>query len=233
MNNIDTARENIKKQFLADDRAWVVAFSGGKDSTLLLHLTMEVVIEFKKQNIPTKKVFIISSDTNVEMPIMEAYHFNKMKQLKEFVEKEELNVEVKLVTPELKDDFFVCLLGRRYPSSNLNFQWCIQRLKINPSVKYLQNATNEYSEKIDFENGVGYKAEVITGRNKSDIKGVQGDYTDMIAVMVSNTHDCKIEDVNTLEKYLEKHCVRGFDYLEKSLNEKSSIFLWLKNEFKL
>ena len=42
-------------------------------------------------------------------------------QLKEFVEKEELNVEVKLVAPELKDDFFVCLLGRRYPSPNLNF----------------------------------------------------------------------------------------------------------------
>ena len=45
--------------------------------------------------------------------------------------------------------------------------------------------------------------------------------------------NCKIEDINSLEKYLERHCVRGFEYLEKSLNEKSSIFLWLKNEFKL
>lgn len=119
----------------------------------------------------------------------------------------------------------------------LNFQnepkWYTLRFAIFISLTLERTTKIDLDEKIDFDNGIGYKAEVITGRNKSDIKGVQGDYTDMIAVMVSNAHDCKIDDVNALEKYLEKHCVRGFNYLEKSLNEKSSIFLWLKNEFKL
>lgn len=81
--------------------------------------------------------------------------------------------------------------------------------------------------------GIGYKTEVITGRNKADMSSIQGDYTDLIAIMVSNAHSCKINDINSLEKCLEKHCVRGFEYLEKSLNEKSSVFVWLKNEFKL
>lgn len=119
----------------------------------------------------------------------------------------------------------------------LNFQdmpkWYTLRFAIFISLTLEKNMKIDLDEKIDFDNGIGYKADVITGRNKTDIKGVQGDYTDLIAVMVSNTHNCKIEDINMLEKYLERHCVRGFEYLEKSLNEKSSIFLWLKNEFKL
>lgn len=119
----------------------------------------------------------------------------------------------------------------------LNFQnepkWYTLRFAIFVSLSIEKHIKINLDERIDFENGIGYKSEVITGRNKTDIKGIQGDYTDMIAVMVSNTHDIKIDDINTLEKYLEKHCVRGFNYLEKSLNEKSSIFIWLKNEFKL
>lgn len=40
--NIEIAKQNIRKQLLTDDRVWVVTFSGGKDSTLLLQLVMEV-----------------------------------------------------------------------------------------------------------------------------------------------------------------------------------------------
>lgn len=118
----------------------------------------------------------------------------------------------------------------------LNFEndpkWYTLRFAIFVSLSIQRTQPIDLNKKIDF-NGGGYKAEVITGRKKIDIKGVQGDYTDMIAVMVSNAHDIKIDDINTLEKYLEKHCVRGFEYLEKSLNTNSSVFVWLKNEFKL
>lgn len=143
--SITTAKQNIKKQFLADDRIWVVTFSGGKDSTLVLQLTMEVLIELKQEGIAAKKVYIISSDTNVEMPIMEAYHFKKMQQLRDFVEKENLNVEVKLVTPNVEDDFFVCMLGRGYPSPNLNFRWCTERIKIKGTTLFLQSVIDKYS----------------------------------------------------------------------------------------
>lgn len=119
----------------------------------------------------------------------------------------------------------------------LNFEndpkWYTLRFAIFISLSIQRTQPIDLDKKIDYEGGIGYKAEVITGRNKTDIKGVQGDYTDMIAVMVSNAHDVKIDDINTLEKYLEKHCVRGFEYLEKSLNTNSSVFVWLKNEFKL
>lgn len=119
----------------------------------------------------------------------------------------------------------------------LNFgndpKWYTLRFAIFVSLSIQRTQPIDLRKKIDFEGGISYKAEVITGRNKTDVKGVQGDFTDMIAVMVSNAHDVEINDINTLEKYLEKHCVRGFEYLEKSLNTNSSVFVWLKNEFKL
>lgn len=119
----------------------------------------------------------------------------------------------------------------------LNFEndpkWYTLRFAIFVSLSIQRTQPIDLEKKIDFDGGISYKAEVITGRNKTELKGIQGDYTDMIAVMVSNAHDVEIDNINTLEKYLEKHCVRGFEYLEKSLNTNSSLFVWLKNEFKL
>jgi|GEM_PF-1251903 len=119
----------------------------------------------------------------------------------------------------------------------LNFEnepkWYTLRFAIFISLSIEKHIPLNLEDEIDFTNGIGYKADVITGRNKTEIKGTQGDYTDMIAVMISNVHDCKLKDINSLDKYLERHCVRGFNYLEKSLNSKSSVFVWLKNEFNL
>lgn len=92
---------------------------------------------------------------------------------------------------------------------------------------------NLESSNSDFNGGIQYKAEVILGKNKPELSGLNADYTDIISIMVSNYHNCEIKDINELEKYLEKHCIRGFDYLEKSLNEKSDLFVWLIDDFKL
>lgn len=117
----------------------------------------------------------------------------------------------------------------------LNFhnepKWLTLRFAINISLS-MSDKLNE-SEVIDFTNGIQYKTDVITGKNKTDITGVQADYTDLIAIMVSNYHNCKLDEINSLEKLLERHCIRGFEYLSKSLNGNSSVFIWLKNEFNL
>ena len=85
--NIKTAKENIRTQLLSNDRVFVVTFSGGEDSTLLLQLAIEVWIELKQEDVEvTKKIYALPSDTGAEMPIMEVCHFKKMQQLEEFVE---------------------------------------------------------------------------------------------------------------------------------------------------
>ncbi|WP_066155483.1 DndE family protein [Aliarcobacter cryaerophilus] len=86
-------------------------------------------------------------------------------------------------------------------------------------------------EKIDFTDGKTYPLDVITGKGKVDIQGVQADYTDMIALFISNYEDKNINTLRGLELKLEEHCERGFNILASSLNENSNIFEWIKQEF--
>lgn len=143
---ISNVLDNLEKQFLADDRSWVIAFSSGKDSTLVLHLVIIMLLKFKALGKKVKKVYILSSDTGVELPIVELYHFSKIKQIEKFINEEDLNVEVKIVEPKVEESFWVCLLGKGYPSPNATtFRWCTDRIKINPTMNYLEQvlAKNE------------------------------------------------------------------------------------------
>ena len=64
---------------LHDNRPWMIGFSGGKDSTLLVTLCMEMLKTLHKSEI-NKKVYIVSSDTGVENPIVRDY-MHKMSAL--------------------------------------------------------------------------------------------------------------------------------------------------------
>ena len=37
---VDEAKENIKNAYKEDERPWVVGYSGGKDSTVVVHLVL-------------------------------------------------------------------------------------------------------------------------------------------------------------------------------------------------
>ena len=55
-----------------DQRPWMIGFSGGKDSTLLCQLAFEM-LERLPAHKRTKKVYIVTSDTMVENPIVRTY----------------------------------------------------------------------------------------------------------------------------------------------------------------
>lgn len=143
---IEETKQLLKEQYLADDRPWVVTFSGGKDSSTVLHLTVEVLQELKQENKDTKIVYIVSSDTKVEMPLIDKYFFKKLEEIKKFIIKNQLNMKVAVVSPESKDSYWSLLLGRGYPSPNQSFRWCTDRLKIKPATKFLTTlSTNNKS----------------------------------------------------------------------------------------
>ncbi len=143
---IEETKQLLKEQYLADDRPWVVTFSGGKDSSTVLHLTVEVIQELKKENKDTKTVYIVSSDTRVEMPVIDKYFHKKIDELRKFINKHQLNMQVAVVSPESKDSYWPLLLGKGYPSPNQSFRWCTDRLKIKPATKFLTSlSTNNKS----------------------------------------------------------------------------------------
>ena len=72
-NLITTTIENIKHRFLTTKRVWVVAFSGGKDSTCLLQLVYEMLASLPKHQ--QRQTYAIASNTLVEAPHKPYPHF--------------------------------------------------------------------------------------------------------------------------------------------------------------
>ncbi|MDP8240845.1 MAG: hypothetical protein P9X24_17290 [Candidatus Hatepunaea meridiana] len=63
----DYITNDIQTAILEDNRPWVVGFSGGKDSTLLMEL-----VYYSLASIPpdlrTKQIYVLASDTRIETP---------------------------------------------------------------------------------------------------------------------------------------------------------------------
>jgi len=142
-DKITAVKERLKEEFLADTRPWIVTFSGGKDSTTVLHLVIEMLLEMRDAGVKqTKQVYIVSSDTGVEMPLIEDYVGNKLDQIEKFAKKEKLNISVNLLKPNVTDSFWTLLLGKGYPSPNQTFRWCTDRMKIRPATTFLKTLSD-------------------------------------------------------------------------------------------
>ena len=64
--------EEMSLVYQHDKRPWMIGFSGGKDSTLLCCLVMEMLQRLAPYQ-RHKAVYIVSSDTMVENPIVKNY----------------------------------------------------------------------------------------------------------------------------------------------------------------
>lgn len=137
MNNKTEKTINlIEEMYLSDDRPWFVAFSGGKDSTLVLLF----LITFLKRNknIGKKKICVVYCDTGVEIPVMHSYTIDTLKRVQSFSEENNINLEIIISKPTIEDSFFVNVLGKGYVPPSFMFRWCTDRLRTRP----LQKATN-------------------------------------------------------------------------------------------
>jgi len=55
---------------------------------------------------------------------------------------------VEKVQPEMRDRFWVNLIGKGYPAPNRWFRWCTERLKINPTSKYIHDSLEKHEKVI-------------------------------------------------------------------------------------
>lgn len=144
---VDRALTEIRELYSADSVPWVVGFSGGKDSSTVVQLVYRVL-----KDIPPlmrhKPVHVIASDTLVESPVVEKHLNRVLKCLREGAEKDSLPIVVEKVVPLIQDSFWVMLLGKGYPSPNRFFRWCTERLKINPTTRYIQQNIDKWGSVV-------------------------------------------------------------------------------------
>lgn len=139
--------EEIRKVYLADERPWVIGFSGGKDSTVALQLVWYALRGLEPEE-RTKPVYVISGDTQVETPVIIDYLTEALDKINEHAEREGLPISAHKVTPNLEESFWVNLIGKGYPAPSSRFRWCTARMKISPANRFILDRVTEHGEVV-------------------------------------------------------------------------------------
>ncbi|WUK17514.1 DNA phosphorothioation system sulfurtransferase DndC (plasmid) [Kitasatospora sp. NBC_00374] len=144
---MDRLLQEIRALYTEDDVPWVIGYSGGKDSTLVLLLAWLAVAGLPAEQ-RRKKVYVISTDTLVENPVVSAWVGGHLEALRSAAAEQDLPFEVHRLTPEVKDSFWVCLIGRGYAAPRPKFRWCTERMKIKPSGKFIRDVVSRHGQVI-------------------------------------------------------------------------------------
>ena len=147
--NITHLENEIIDQYLYDDnpRPWIIGFSGGKDSTLLLQLVWNAISKIKDVAW-TRDIYVVCNDTLVENPKIVDFIERTLKRVEKSAVEQGLPIRVERTRPRLEDTFWLNVVGKGYPSPTNMFRWCTERLKINPTTRFITEKINEKGEAI-------------------------------------------------------------------------------------
>lgn len=163
--DIKHIENEIIDQYLYDDnpRPWIIGFSGGKDSTMLLQLVWNTVKQLP-QELRKRELYVVCNNTLVENPKILNYTEEVLEKIEKAAFDQSMPVFVVRTTPKLEDSFWVNLIGKGYPAPNNAFRWCTERLKINPTTEFIKNKISEVGEAIIL---LGTRSEESANRARS------------------------------------------------------------------
>ena len=153
---LDTILSQLIQMYRADDIPWVVGYSGGKDSTAVLQLVWLALRRLDPSD-RHKHVYVITTDTLVENPIVASWVERSLQRLERRAEEELLPITAHRLTPKVEETYWVNLLGRGYPAPRPKFRWCTMRMKIKPSNDFINSVVRSHGEAI-----------VVLGTRKSE-----------------------------------------------------------------
>lgn len=164
--------EEMTYVYKHDERPWLIGYSGGKDSSMLVSLVVDVVMRLP-ENERKKKIFIVTSDTGVENPIVKNYMHLSSAKINEFSSKYNANIKADIIYPDIAQSFWSLVIGLGYPTPEPpGFRWCTERLKILPMNRYTNRIIDQYGEVVLLL-GVR-KAESLTRKRSISAREIEG-----------------------------------------------------------
>jgi DNA sulfur modification protein DndC len=130
-------------------RRWAIAYSGGKDSTLLLILVVWLIRTGRVP--PPEEITVLYADTRMELPplaIAAAHVRAELEGVAEELADLGCTLRVRVVLPPIDDRFFVYILGRGVPPPSNTMRWCTEQLKVDPMEAELERLAGERRDKI-------------------------------------------------------------------------------------
>lgn len=116
---------------------FVVAYSGGKDSTA----TAIYVYKWLKEDKPNVKVTLFYNDTLSEVVPLESWVRYFMNQFLEKASKY-TETEIRVAKPDITKTFFWRVYVRGYPAPTFVFRWCVDHLKLDPMLREIKQLNN-------------------------------------------------------------------------------------------
>jgi DNA sulfur modification protein DndC len=173
--NIQHLENEIIDQYLYDetDRPWIIGFSGGKDSTMLLQVVWNALRKIDPVLLShSRRIYVVCNDTMVENPRMVKFIKKTLQRIQEAANTQSIPLTVHETMPMIEDSFWVRLIGLGYPAPNRFVRWCTERLKINPTTRFILEKINDSGEAIIL---LGTRSDESSQRAKSikkhEVKG--------------------------------------------------------------
>lgn len=127
-------------------RHWVIAYSGGKDSTATVAF---VAWAIRSGQVPRpESLTVLYADTRMELPPLQ----QGAMRLMDAVRAEGHNAQV--VLPAIEDRFYVYMFGRGVPPPKNRFRWCTPQIKVEPMQNALASHREQTGEKLLMLTGV-------------------------------------------------------------------------------
>ncbi len=173
-NTINDLIDEIEFVYLSDNRPWIIGYSGGKDSTVVVHLVYQMLkrLEPSKRH---KHIYVVSSDTMVENPLIKEYLSEMIHSISKAAQRDELPLSCKMVQPDPSNTFWANVIGRGFPTPRMNgtFRWCTDRLKIAPSGAFINEIIESEKTEVVVLLGVR-KAESVARKKRIEGRKILG-----------------------------------------------------------
>ncbi len=135
---LNRCREAVMQEYSRDhSHPWVIAYSGGKDSTLLLQIIWEVVGNIR-DHARQREIHVVGNDTLVESPLVIKHLRDSLDRIANVAKQIGLKFQTHITRPHIDQTFWVNVIGRGYIPPTRNFRWCTDRMKILPTSQLLE-----------------------------------------------------------------------------------------------
>ena len=140
--------EEMKMLYKYDNRPWIIGYSGGKDSTAVVQLVFTMLQSLPKEE-RHKDVYIVSSDTLIENPIVLGFLKHNSQLINEGARNANIPLYTHMVHPDYDNTYWTNIIGKGLPTpTSIRFRWCTERLKIKPSNRFIEDTVKENGEVI-------------------------------------------------------------------------------------
>lgn len=189
----------------APDATVMISNSWGKDSSAMLGIYCEVLLERKQNGQSTPATMVITADTGSEFIDMQVRTEEENTRLTAWAKKHNLQIETHVVRPAAKDGLLANLIGGGRPLPRYSnakkagpITWCVDRLKTGPIQKSIALAKGKSGKILHF---LGVRSDESTKRAGSIAEHSDGLPFGLARVSMArrkNGVEVKVEDTDRL-----------------------------------